>query len=289
MYAHTSPPRSTHGYVVACTFDSNLEPSGSFSWSTQLPSMSNFQPWYAQRMPSSSLRPKKNEAARCGQASWISATLPEVTRKPIRFSPSSRRRTGGQSGALTSSDSSAGTQYCRSRSPMTVPGPTCVRASFSSTLSMCWAPPGTWWSVQMRDKVARRQNTPGVLHTVRQIVATAVAITSGDSARSKATLRRIAACRMRSVITRPGDTLTIAMLCALSSLAYAVVIRSSAALVMPYDGSIVSSSAAVAATTGVCGCRAAPEVMLTIVPPPCAAMISLTRSASRYGPRTLTR
>ena len=26
MYAHTSPPRSSHGYVTACTFDSNFKP-----------------------------------------------------------------------------------------------------------------------------------------------------------------------------------------------------------------------------------------------------------------------
>ena len=67
----------------------------------------------------------------------------------------------------------------------------------------------------------------------RQIVVTAEAMTSGDSARANSTLRRIAAWRMRSVITRPGDTLTMAMFWAFNSPAYAVAMRSRAALVMP--------------------------------------------------------
>ena len=46
------------------------------------------------------------------------------SRKAMRFSPSRRRRTGGQSGDGSSSDSSAGIQYWRMRSPIGVPGPT---------------------------------------------------------------------------------------------------------------------------------------------------------------------
>jgi hypothetical protein len=38
--------------------------AGSDGMSTQAPVVSNFQPWYTQRRPSSSLRPKNIEAPR---------------------------------------------------------------------------------------------------------------------------------------------------------------------------------------------------------------------------------
>ena len=41
--------------------------AGSLGISMHLPAVSNFQPWYTQRRPLSSLRPKKSEAPRCGQ------------------------------------------------------------------------------------------------------------------------------------------------------------------------------------------------------------------------------
>ena len=46
------------------------------------------------------------------------------SRKAMRFSPSSRMRSGGQSGDGSSSERTAGIQYWRMRSPMGVPGPT---------------------------------------------------------------------------------------------------------------------------------------------------------------------
>ena len=57
-------------------------------------------------------------------------TAPEVARKAIRFSPSSRTRSGGQSGEGSSSERSAGIQYWRIRLPIGVPGPTRQRISF---------------------------------------------------------------------------------------------------------------------------------------------------------------
>src|SRR5881397_3894504 len=105
------PLRSTHGYVVAWIFDRKLFSDGSFGMSTQTPSQSNFQPWYTQRRPSPSFLPKKSEAPRWGHEFWIRPTLPDVTRKPMRFSPSRRTRTGGQSGPGSSLDMNAGIQY----------------------------------------------------------------------------------------------------------------------------------------------------------------------------------
>ena len=58
------------------TLDLKSDSAGSFGMSMQRPSTSNFQPWYTQRRPLSSLRPKKSDAPRCGQLLWISPTLP---------------------------------------------------------------------------------------------------------------------------------------------------------------------------------------------------------------------
>src|SRR5438445_89748 len=62
--------------------------------STQWPSQLYFQPWYTQRRPSSSLRPKKSDAPRCGQWFWISPILPDGTRKVMRVSPKCCTRLG---------------------------------------------------------------------------------------------------------------------------------------------------------------------------------------------------
>ena len=67
-------------------------------------------------------------------------TLPEVARKAIRFSPSRRTRTGGQSGAGSSLVSRAGIQYCRMRSPIGVPDPTRQSSSLSSLVSIADPP-----------------------------------------------------------------------------------------------------------------------------------------------------
>src|SRR5262252_9595841 len=66
-YAHTTPPLSTVGYAFAVTFDLKSDSAGSLGMSTQVPWASNFQPWYTQRRPASSLRPKNSEAPRWGQ------------------------------------------------------------------------------------------------------------------------------------------------------------------------------------------------------------------------------
>src|SRR5690348_15640890 len=96
----------------------------------QLPCVSNFQPWYRQRRPFSSLRPRNSEAQRCGHLWSIMPTRPELSRNPISFSPSSINRTGAPS-VSNSDDFAAGIQYCRIKLPMTVPGPTRTRSSLS--------------------------------------------------------------------------------------------------------------------------------------------------------------
>ena len=110
--------------------------SGSFIWSTQLPSTSNFQPWYTQRRPHSSLRPNHKETRRWGQNSSTKPMRPAVSRKATSFSPSSCTRTGGQSGSGISQDRTAGIQYRRMVSPMAVPASVWVRSAFSSTDSI---------------------------------------------------------------------------------------------------------------------------------------------------------
>src|SRR6266536_2719089 len=104
--------------------------------STHCPSTLNFQPWYTHRNPCSSLRPKNSEAPRCGQLLWISPTSPVELRNPMRSSPSSRTRSGAPSRSGSSSDWIAGSQYCRNRSPIGVPGPIRHRNSVSALLSM---------------------------------------------------------------------------------------------------------------------------------------------------------
>ena len=59
-----------------------------------------------------------------------------VVLKPIRFSPSSRTRRGGPSGSASSSERMAGSQYCRMRLPIGVPGPIRHRYSLSALLSI---------------------------------------------------------------------------------------------------------------------------------------------------------
>src|SRR5215471_5042600 len=86
-------------------------------------------------MAASSLRAKYSDAPRCGQFSCTSPTRPDVSRKATRFSPSSRTRAGAPPGSGISAVRQAGVQYRRSRSPISVPGPTLVRISLSSALS----------------------------------------------------------------------------------------------------------------------------------------------------------
>ena len=86
------PLRSAARKAVWETLSLKLLSGGSLGMSTHLPVSSNFQPWYPQRSPSSSLRPKKSEAPLWGQTGDIAATLPLVSRRTRRFSPSSRVR-----------------------------------------------------------------------------------------------------------------------------------------------------------------------------------------------------
>src|SRR6267154_1874142 len=81
-------------------------------------------------MPFSSLRPRNSEAQRCGQRWSMTPTRPELSRKAINCSPSSRRRIGAPSRG-SSDDIAAGCQYCRINLPMTVPGPTRTKSSLS--------------------------------------------------------------------------------------------------------------------------------------------------------------
>ena len=87
-----------------------MDSSGSFGMSTQRPVTSYFQPWYEQRSPHSSLRPKKSDAPRCGQLAASSPTSPRVSRNATRFSPSRRTFFGGQSGAGSSLEGRHGIQ-----------------------------------------------------------------------------------------------------------------------------------------------------------------------------------
>src|SRR6266542_1697474 len=88
-----------------------------------------------QRSPQSSLRAYTSEAPRWVQNSSSRPTRPWLSRKATSSSPSSLTRTGGPS-TSTSSASRAGIQYLRRRPPMGVPGPTRVKSSFSSFVSI---------------------------------------------------------------------------------------------------------------------------------------------------------
>src|SRR5579883_2955340 len=62
-------------------------------------------------------------------------TLPDAMRKAMSFSPSSSTLSGAPSD-VTSSDRTAGIQYWRMRSPISVPGPMRHSSSLSALLSM---------------------------------------------------------------------------------------------------------------------------------------------------------
>ena len=132
------PPASWTEYALARMFGLHRIglPAGSLGMSSSSPVTLNFQPWYTQRSPPSSLRPKNSSARRCGQCASSRPTFPLESRKATKFSPISRTRTGGQSGAGSSSHRSAGCQNCRNRPPMAVPGPTRVRISLFAEFSM---------------------------------------------------------------------------------------------------------------------------------------------------------
>src|SRR5712692_1018221 len=60
---------------------------------------------------------------------------PLLSRNATSFSPSSANRTGSPS-AISSDERQAGTQYCRNKAPIGVPGPICVNNSFSDDVVM---------------------------------------------------------------------------------------------------------------------------------------------------------
>src|SRR5215216_4786065 len=128
-YAHSTPPRSCTGYAVVRTLDLKSDSGGSLGMSTQVPSVSNFQPWYTQRKPFSSLRPKNSDAPRCGQLWLTSPTRPLVSRNETRSSPSKRTRTGSESVVGSSDERANGCQNRLNRSPIGVPRPTRVSRS----------------------------------------------------------------------------------------------------------------------------------------------------------------
>src|SRR6516165_6339858 len=66
---------------------------------------------------------------------------PWVSRKATRSSPSSRTRTGGQSGSAISLASRAGIQYRRIAVPIGASPSTRVTSSFSSRDSIAYSPP----------------------------------------------------------------------------------------------------------------------------------------------------
>src|SRR5689334_20252881 len=109
-HAQTKPPASRTGQDLCFSDFMSAEPSGSEDISTMLPSTSNFQPWYRQRSPHSSLRPKTSEAPRCGQCSGSTPSLPLESRNTTRSSPTSRDLTGAPSASATSSERQTGSQ-----------------------------------------------------------------------------------------------------------------------------------------------------------------------------------
>ena len=92
------------------TFVLNRLSGGSDGMSTHAPLASNFQPWYTQRSPHSSLRPKNIGARRCGQNALTTPTRPSVSRNAMRSSPSTRRRIGGPSGSAICDGCATGSQ-----------------------------------------------------------------------------------------------------------------------------------------------------------------------------------
>ena len=148
MYVHSRSPILTSGYDRSLTFWQKLELSASEGTSTHWPVTSNFQPWYAQRMPDSSTRANHSDAPRWAQNSSMRPYRPSLSRKASSRSPSSLMRTWGQSSSGSSSASSAGIQYCRNRAPIGVPGPVCVSSSLISRRSTTSPSrgPGTSWA-----------------------------------------------------------------------------------------------------------------------------------------------
>src|ERR687886_1931220 len=70
MYVQRMSPTLTSGYAVVRTLLRKFEFSGSDGTSRHCPLTSNFQPWYAQRMPHSPYTfPNQSDAPRCGQNS----------------------------------------------------------------------------------------------------------------------------------------------------------------------------------------------------------------------------
>jgi hypothetical protein len=84
--------------------------SGTDGSSTHCPVRSNFQPWYEQRMPHSSFRPKYSDAPRCAQNSSISPGRPALSRNASSRSPRILTRTCAPSGSSISLDDRIGTQ-----------------------------------------------------------------------------------------------------------------------------------------------------------------------------------
>jgi hypothetical protein len=108
--------------------------------STHWPETSNFQPWYTQRRPHCSLRPKNSDAPRCGQLLAMKPGLPCESRQAIRSSPRMRTRFGSPSGSI-SQEYTSGSQYWRMSCPAGVPGPTRHSSSVFSFDSMVWMVP----------------------------------------------------------------------------------------------------------------------------------------------------
>ena len=87
--------------------------AGSLGMSTHVPSASNFQPWYTQRRPASSLRPKNSEAPRCGQWFWMSRPASAVAEGDQLLAQQQHAQRDRCPATGSSDDSSAGSQYSR--------------------------------------------------------------------------------------------------------------------------------------------------------------------------------
>src|SRR5688572_13922174 len=125
-----------------------------------------------QRMPPSSLRPKKRSAPRWAQAGSMRPTCPCVSRNATSRSPSICTRTGAQSGSGSSRDRATGSQKRRKYSPIGVPGPVRVKSSLSAGLNTTLAS-----GASLRPIVAREH---GALGLVVHFGLEGVAVLEGD-------------------------------------------------------------------------------------------------------------
>ena len=105
--------------------------------STQRPSASNFQPWYTQRRPHSSLRPKNRSAPRCGAARVDQADAAATCRGTRRGPrPAPARAPAGRPARAARATAAPASRSGGTARPSACPAPVRVSSSLSSALSI---------------------------------------------------------------------------------------------------------------------------------------------------------